>query len=172
MRCGKSDFRRVDQGLSLANAVTLPDSVELDATKQAHVPPRLQHLVLLEGDAVADVVVEQVFAPEPDGHLGDNARLLAHLEGVAELGIHKVVAGGWRIEGGELVLREGVQQVDPGEPVGIAASPVDSSNTGTCFRIVPASSQRKPPSVSILAVRRAACRVDKSGMTMYWTRSM
>ena len=67
--------------------------------------PGQQHLVLLVGDAVADVVVEQVLAPDADGDLGHQAGLPVELGGVAELGVEQVVARGRRVEGGELVLR-------------------------------------------------------------------
>ena len=44
-------------------------SIELDGAEQPDIDARQQHLVLLVGDAVADVIVEEVFAPDADRDL-------------------------------------------------------------------------------------------------------
>src|SRR6476660_4846024 len=95
-------------------------SVELYEAEDPDIRARLQHLVLLVGDAVANVVVEQVLAPDADGDLRHQTGSALELGGVAELGVEQIVAGRRRVEGGKLVLRESVQQIHARQPVLVA----------------------------------------------------
>src|SRR5436190_11568542 len=94
-------------------------SIELDGAKEPNIDTGLQHLVLLVGDAVADVVVEEVLGLDANGDLRHQVGVPIELGGVAELGVEQVVAGGRRVERGELVLCERVQKIDPRKPVDV-----------------------------------------------------
>jgi hypothetical protein len=65
----------------------LAQLIELNDPEQAHVGAGLQHFVLLEGCAVANVIVEQIFTPKANRHLRQYGSRLIKLEGVAHLPI-------------------------------------------------------------------------------------
>ena len=90
--------------------------------KQAHTQARHQHLIFRVGDAVADVRLSRLVPTEADRHFAELVRPgLCRLPVVAEFGPQVVVAGRRRLgDGGNIVLREGVQKVDAREPVGVA----------------------------------------------------
>jgi len=86
----------------------------------------LQHFVLLERRAQANVVLEKIFAASANRHFRQHRPWLIDLEGIAHLRIQEIVAGRRGIEGCELILRKSVQQVDPRKPMGIAIVDVGS----------------------------------------------
>src|SRR4029079_7692443 len=69
-------------------------SVELYEAEDPDIRARLQPLVLLVGDAVANVVVEQVLAPDADGDLRHQTGSALELGGVAEPSGEQMLAGG------------------------------------------------------------------------------
>src|SRR6266545_823397 len=96
-------------------------ALELQIGKRAHADARHQDLILGVGDVVADVLVQQVVADEADRHLARAEPGWIELRPVADLRLQQIIARGRRLtDRGDIVLREGVQQVDPREPVGIA----------------------------------------------------
>ena len=77
--------------------------------------------VLSVGDRVADVLVQQVVADEPNGHFARAEPGRIERRPVAEHRLQQVIARGRRLaDGGDIVLRESMQQVIAREPVGIA----------------------------------------------------
>src|SRR6185295_11698247 len=67
--------------------------VELDDPEQAHVGAGLQHFVLLERRAQANVVVEKIFAASANRHFRQHGPWLIDLEGIAHLRVQEIVAG-------------------------------------------------------------------------------
>src|SRR6267154_115575 len=100
----------------------------LHVGKESHTGARQQHLVLGVGNRIANVGIAQVVANDADIDFA-RAKATAWLErlSVAHFGPKPVVAGcrgldgEWRTDWRrrDVVLRQGVQQVDAGKPIGV-----------------------------------------------------
>src|SRR5262245_32450055 len=109
-----------ERGLQDPRGTGRGELVQLDRPIEADGAARLEHLVLLERDVVAHVVVEQVLALEADGHLRYQAALVVELERVGEVGADQRVALGRRLVLPDPVLVEGMQEAQAGEPIEVA----------------------------------------------------
>ena len=76
-------------------------------------------------EAVANLIVKQVLASQANRHFRHHRALRRGLKSIAELRVQEIVGRRWRVEGGELMLREGVQQAEAGGPVGVPVRAVD-----------------------------------------------
>ena len=96
-------------------------ALELQIGKRAHADARHENLVLGVGHRIADVLVQQVVADEPDRHFPRAEPGWIELRPVTDLRLQQIIARGRCLaDRGDIVLRESVQQVDPRQPVGIA----------------------------------------------------
>ena len=75
----------------------------LQPRKQSNAGARQKHLIFGVGDAVADVLIEQIGADETEGHFAQLVTVrLCRLPRVADLGAQVVVAGRWRLGDGAM----------------------------------------------------------------------
>src|SRR3954470_11598616 len=96
-------------------------ALELQIGERAHADAWHQNLVLGVRHRIADVLVQQIVADEADRHFPRAEPGRIELRPVADLRLQQIIARGRRLaDRGDIVLREGVQQVDPRQPVGIA----------------------------------------------------
>src|SRR5205823_13003531 len=88
-------------------------ALELQIGKRAHADARQENLVLGVGHRIADVLVQQVVADEPDRHFPRAEPGWIELRPVADLRLEQIVS--WRrrlADRRDVVLRKRMQQVD------------------------------------------------------------
>jgi hypothetical protein len=116
----------------------LAPALELQIGERAHAEARHENLVLGVGHRIADVLVQQVVADQSDCDFPRTEPGWIELRPVANLCLQQIITRGRRLaDRSDIVLREGVQQVDPRQPIGIAPEQTTATSAGTFLPLGP-----------------------------------